>query len=113
MPVLSVGIIDFLVRNIFMEEVFSGNLSIGTDLAINFDLIKYITKNKYTLTIMKRWKESFHQKGKIYQQDAFSYCVQGRLSFLLSFSLKFIQYMHQPARPLYNILMSGLKFLYR
>ena len=26
---------------------FSGNLSTGTDLAINFDLVKYITKNKY------------------------------------------------------------------
>ena len=27
---------------------FSGNLNTGTDLAINFDLVKCITKNKYT-----------------------------------------------------------------
>ena len=35
---------------IFLEEgiIFSGNLSAGTDLAINFDLVKCITKNKYT-----------------------------------------------------------------
>ena len=26
---------------------FSGNLSTGTDLTINFDLVKYITKNIY------------------------------------------------------------------
>ena len=26
---------------------FSGNLGTGTDLAINFDLVKCITKNKY------------------------------------------------------------------
>ena len=26
---------------------FSGNLSTGTDLAINFDLVKCITKSKY------------------------------------------------------------------
>ena len=27
---------------------FSGNLSTGTDLAINFDLVKCVTKNKYS-----------------------------------------------------------------
>ena len=41
----------FLVTNIFLEERmihFSDNLSNGIDLAINFDLVKCITKNKYT-----------------------------------------------------------------
>ena len=31
---------------------------------------------------MKRWKEGFHQKGKIDQQDVFSWRVQGRLKLL-------------------------------
>ena len=26
---------------------------------------------------MERWREDFHQKGKIYQQDVFSWCIQG------------------------------------
>ena len=46
---------------------FSGNVSTGTDLVINFDLVKCITKiniNSYQ-TIMERWREDFHQKGKI------------------------------------------------
>ena len=28
---------------------------------------------------MERWTESFHQKGKIYQQDVFSWCNQETL----------------------------------
>ena len=31
---------------------------------------------------MERWKEGFHQKGKIYQQDLFSSCIPGRLKLL-------------------------------
>ena len=26
---------------------------------------------------MERWREGFHQKGKIYKQDVFSWCIQG------------------------------------
>ena len=41
-------ILDFLVTDIFLEEgkmlFFSGNLNTGTDLVINFDLVKCITK---------------------------------------------------------------------
>ena len=41
-------IIDFLVTDIFLEErimhFFSGNLSTGTDLVINFDLVKCTAK---------------------------------------------------------------------
>ena len=53
MPIFSADTLDFLflVTDIFLEERiihFSGNLSTGTDLAINFDLVKCITKNKYT-----------------------------------------------------------------
>ena len=31
---------------------------------------------------MKRWREDLHQKGKIYQQDVFSWCIQGTLKLL-------------------------------
>ena len=41
-------ILDFLVTDIFLEEgimlFFSGNLSTGTDLVINFGLLKCIIK---------------------------------------------------------------------
>ena len=50
-PIFSAGTIDFLVTDIFLQEGiihFSGTLSTGADLAINFDLVKYITKNRYT-----------------------------------------------------------------
>ena len=46
---------------------FSGHLSTGTDLVINFDLVKCIAKINIivTQTIMERWREDFHQKGEI------------------------------------------------
>ena len=31
---------------------------------------------------MERLREGFHQKGKICQQDVFSWCLQGRLKVL-------------------------------
>ena len=31
---------------------------------------------------MERWREDFHQKGKIYQQNVFSWCIPGRLKLL-------------------------------
>ena len=31
---------------------------------------------------MERWREGLHQKGKIYQQDVFSWCIQGTLKLL-------------------------------
>ena len=55
---------SFIIRNILPV-----NLRTGTDLAINFDLVKCITKNRYTKTSMGGWTESFHQKARIYQQD--------------------------------------------
>ena len=68
-------ILDFLVASqiaIFLEDgimhFFSGNLSTGTGLAINFDLVKCTEKiniNSYTQFIMEMWREDFHQKGKI------------------------------------------------
>ena len=54
---------------------------------------------------MERWREDFHQKGKIYQQDVFSWCIQGTLKLLVSCSLKVTQYMHQPTGQLYSIQM--------
>ena len=51
MPIFSADTLYFLVTDIFLEEgiihFFSGNLSTGTDLAISFDLVKCITKNRY------------------------------------------------------------------
>ena len=49
-PIFSADALDFLITDIFPEEeyIFSGNLSTGTDLAIDFDLVKCVTKNKYT-----------------------------------------------------------------
>ena len=46
MPVFSADTLDFFRRG--NSTFFSGNLSTGTDLAINFVLVKCITKNKYT-----------------------------------------------------------------
>ena len=41
-------IIDFLVTDLYSykreQYIFSGNLGTGTDLVINFDLVKFITK---------------------------------------------------------------------
>ena len=46
-----ISTLDFLVTNIFLDEIicfFSDSLSTGTDLAINFDKVEYITQNKYS-----------------------------------------------------------------
>ena len=52
MHIFSADTLDFLITGIILEEgimhFFSGNLSTGTDLTINFDLVKCIAKNKYT-----------------------------------------------------------------
>ena len=51
MPIFSTDDLDFLVTDKFLEEGiihFSGNISTGTNPAINFDLVKCITKYKYT-----------------------------------------------------------------
>ena len=41
-------ILDFLVTDLYFQKrelcIFSGNLGIGTDLVINFDFVKCITK---------------------------------------------------------------------
>ena len=58
---------------------------------------------------MERWREDFHQKGKIYQQGVFLWCIQGTRK---SCNLKVTQYMHQPTSQLYSIWMSVPKFLY-
>ena len=31
---------------------------------------------------MERWRKGFHQKGKIYQRDLFTWCIPGRLKLL-------------------------------
>ena len=51
MPIFPADTLDFLVTDIFLEKgiiIFSGNLSTGTDFAINLDLVKCIAKNIYS-----------------------------------------------------------------
>ena len=51
MPIFSADTLDFLVTYIPRRgnnTFFSGNLSTRTDLAVKFDLVKCITRNKYT-----------------------------------------------------------------
>ena len=53
MSIFPADTLDFLVTDTFLEEgtagnLSTGNLSTGTAFAINFDLVKCITKNKYT-----------------------------------------------------------------
>ena len=85
MRIFSADTLDFLflVTDILLEQgiipFFSGNLSTETDLAINFDLVKCITK----INMPKlQWKgaEDFHQNGN--QQDVFSWCIQWTLKLL-------------------------------
>ena len=50
MPIFSADTWFLMVIGIFLEEGiihFPGNFSTGTDLAINSDLVKCITRNKY------------------------------------------------------------------
>ena len=47
---------------------FSGKLSTGIDPALNFGLVKSITKNIYTYYVKERWRDGYHQKGKIHNQ---------------------------------------------
>ena len=57
MPIFSADTLDFLVTDIFLEKgiIFSGNLSTGTDFAINLDLMKCIAKNIYSY-LNYNWK---------------------------------------------------------
>ena len=50
MPIFSANTPNFLVTDIILEKriTYFGNLTTGTDLAINFDLVKCTTKNKYS-----------------------------------------------------------------
>ena len=62
-----VALTDSYIPRKWNNAFFSGNLSTGTDLAIDFDLVKFITKIILidTKTTMERRREEFHQKGKI------------------------------------------------
>ena len=51
MSIFPIDTFDLLVTDIFLAEGiihFSSNISTGTDLGINFDLVKCITNNKYS-----------------------------------------------------------------
>ena len=117
-------IFDFLVTDIFLEQgkihFFLLHLSTRTDLAINFDLVKCIPKKKKkkiaTQNIKERWREDFHQKGKIKVSARCTSMVYSRdteVSFLMSCSLKVTQNMHPPTSQLYSIWMFVLKVLHR
>ena len=67
-----------------------------------------------TQTVMERLTEDFHQKGKIQAGcTSMVYSRDTEVSFLMSYSVKVTQYMHQPTNQLYSIWMSVLKVLYR
>ena len=93
---------------------FSGNLSTGTGLVINFDLVKYATKiniNSYPIyngNVAGGLSPEYRHK-----QNVFPWYIQSEVSSLMSCSLEVTQYMHQPTRQLYSIWMSDPKALYR
>ena len=62
MSIFSAYTPDFIRRG--NNTFFSGNLSTGTDLATNFDLVKCITKNKYTKLLWKCTERTFTKKEK-------------------------------------------------
>ena len=98
---------------------FSCNLSTGTDLVTNFDLVKCIAKtniNSYPNYNRKVERGLFTRKVKYrHQQDILSmvYSRDIEVSFFMSCNLKVTQYMHYPTSQLYSIWMSIHKVLYR
>ena len=92
---------------------FSGNISTGTDLSINFDLVKCITKININRqqNYRKGGGRTFTRKVK-YRHKMYFYGVFKitEVSFLMSCSLKATQYMHQPTQFFW---MSVSKVLYR
>ena len=84
---------------------FAGHLSTGTDLVINFDLVKCITKiniNSYP-----------NYDGKVEGGcTSMVYSADTEVSFLLSCSLKVAQYMDQTTSQLYSIWISVPNVLY-
>ena len=98
---------------------FSGHLSTGPDLVINFDFVKCITEtnlNSYPnyngkleggLSLERENTEaSARCTSLVYSTDT-------EVSFLMSCSLKVTQYMDQTTSQLYSIWMSVPKVLYR
>ena len=65
---------------------------------------------------MGRWREDFHQKGKMKasgRSTSMMYSRDTEVSYLMSCSLKVTQYMHQPTSKFYIIWMSVPKVLCR
>ena len=65
---------------------------------------------------MERWREDFHQKGKIKASarcTSMVYSTDTEVSFLMSCSLKVTQYRDQKTGQLCSIWMSVPKVLYR
>ena len=64
---------------------------------------------------MERWKEDFHQKGKIWASarcTTMAYSADAEVSFLMSCSLKVTQYLDQTTSQLHSIWISVPKVLY-
>ena len=64
---------------------------------------------------MERWKEDFHQKGKIWASakcTSMVYSTDTEVSFLVSCSLKVTQYIDQKTSQLDSIWISFPKVLY-
>ena len=64
-----------MITDIFLEKriklFFCGNLITGIDSAINFDLVKCVTKSFYTKNIMERWTRSLTKKVKYFSKVYF------------------------------------------
>ena len=57
---------DSYIPRKWNNAFFSGNVSTGTDLAINFDLVKCVTKNKYSyLNYNGKLEGGLSTEGKI------------------------------------------------
>ena len=57
---------DSYIPRKWNNAFFSGNVSTGTDLAINFDLVKCVTKNKYSyLNYNGKLEGGLSPEGKI------------------------------------------------
>ena len=61
---------------------------------------------------MERWREGFHQKGKIYKQDVFSWCIQGSKleSVIAQFDPVFFLHVHRKEKKAQKNLIKRQKY---
>ena len=80
MPIFSADALYFLITDLFLEEGiihFSSNLNTGADLAINFDLVKCITKINIPKLYWKDAERAFTKKIKYISKMCFHGVFKG------------------------------------